>query len=99
MLTASRRSQLVAACGVLLSALLLLHVAVNRDEAGYRQLWPSEWATVSSASIEPATTWGVDDPALLSKLREVDGRCSERDDFEHWYGRTNLRMSRGYEGE
>jgi hypothetical protein len=36
---------------------------------------------------------------VLRKTREVWGRCQEPDELERYFGRTNIRMSRGYEGK
>jgi hypothetical protein len=42
----------------------------------------------------PATT----DPAVSKNLRVLRSQCNAPDPFELTYGRTNLRMTRAYEG-
>ena len=41
----------------------------------------------------------LDTHEILDRTKGVWRKCMGGDEFEDWFGRTNLRMSRAYEGE
>ena len=88
---ASRRHQLVLST---LSGLLLVAVWLHLSGTGGRQ-WTRYVARPSSSAADGKAQL---DSAAMRRAAWLETQCHETDAFEETYGRTNLRMTRAYEG-
>ena len=86
----SRRSALLLGAVSLLLVVALLHAGV-RNQPAYLS-----WATPASSAI-PAPLVHAD-KTVRRRVKKLVNMCDAEDPFELEYGRTNLRLSRGYEG-
>ena len=85
-----KRRHLALAVGTVLGVLISLNVFASRDNlASLPWLPPSEL----TSSGHDGGDWDV-----ARRVAQMWGNCTAADNFEVEYGKTNLRMSRAYEG-
>ena len=67
-------------------------MGLHDEQAGHEEE-PAAWSVGADQVVLE-----LDSHDILRRTREVWAKCREEDEFERYFGRTNLRLSRAYEG-
>lgn len=87
----TKRTILIFGFVATIAALVLTHTAVQ-TRPGFLS-WDETPETDISSDIV------LEDPEVHQRVERLRQECLSQDPFEKEYGRTNLRLSRAYEGE
>lgn len=101
-LFSSRRSCTLASLLTAGTALFVIHLVLYREGglSSVPYLLPTEYPSrpASASTSHGEINLAQSDPGVRRRIKRMKGLCKADNVFEAEYGRTNLRMSRGYEG-